>query len=91
VGLVVAAMSYAQWLSDRRAAMHLAKSELSRRSGVNRDTIADIESGKHEPHQDTVRRLEALLGPYPGNAPAPGGVRRFKITTETTVNIEELG
>lgn len=52
-------------LKELREKEYLSVGELSKKSGVSRTVIYDIESGKHAPIRRTVRALAKALGVKP--------------------------
>ena len=45
-----------------RTSAHMTQSQLAERSGVSRQTISDIETGKHDPTISVVLLLARALG-----------------------------
>ncbi|MFP3976133.1 MAG: helix-turn-helix domain-containing protein [Dehalococcoidia bacterium] len=58
-------------LKRLRLAKRLTVSELSRRSGISRQTIYNLEDGHYHPSEDTVRKLATVLDRAPGNRTNP--------------------
>lgn len=52
----------ARWLIRARQAQALSRRELAERAGVSIETVARIESGRHTPRAETIRKLDAVLG-----------------------------
>ena len=57
-------------LRAAREAQLLTQIDLAERSGVNRSTISDLESGSRNAHFRTIRQLAACAG---GDTPGPAG------------------
>ncbi|MFP3975753.1 MAG: helix-turn-helix domain-containing protein [Dehalococcoidia bacterium] len=58
-------------LKRLRLAKRLTVSELSRRSGISRQTIYNLEDGHYHPSEPTVRKLATVLDTAPGNRTNP--------------------
>ncbi|MFP3880513.1 MAG: helix-turn-helix transcriptional regulator [Dehalococcoidia bacterium] len=58
-------------LKRLRLAKRLTVAELSRRSGISRQTIYNLEDGHYHPSESTVRKLARILNRAPGDLTSP--------------------
>ena len=55
-------MMIANRVKQYRTSAHMTQSQLAERSGVSRQTISDIETGKHDPTISVALLLARALG-----------------------------